>query len=95
MGKNGEPPISSADIQRIISTADEIAVAAKPKTKNMVADPVAEHGYKFEPEEPPLANIKKRIAEEEAKRDARVQERLDEARKQVKKKSWAWITEVN
>lgn len=95
MGKNGEPPISSADIQRIITTGDEIAAAAKPKNKNIVADPVAEHGYAFEPEEPPLTNIKKKIAEEEAKRDARVQERLDEARKQAKKKSWAWITEVS
>jgi hypothetical protein len=95
MGKNGEPPITNADIQRIISTADEIAQAAKPKSKNIVADPVAEHGYMFEPEEPPLASIKKKIAEEEAKRDARVQERLDEANRQAKKKTWSWITEVS
>lgn len=95
MGKNGEPPISSVDIQRIITAGEEITQSIKPINKNIVADPVAKHGYMFEPEEPPLTNIKKKIAAEEAKRDARVQERLDEARKQAKKKSWAWITEVS
>ena len=93
MAKNSEPIFSEADIRHIESTSNELQELVKPKSKNILADPVHEHGV-FEQHEPELKDIKRILAQKEAQRQADIDERLKTARENAKKNSPVYIVDA-